>query len=78
LYSLQPSRAAEFGLTKREQEVLQLFVSGYRIKATAEALGVEAVTIRVHLASLRRKICGFEHMPLGLQALELGIIVRRN
>ena len=47
---------SDVGLTPRETEVLTLLVRGYRNKRIAKELGVEEVTVKVHLYHLFQKL----------------------
>jgi DNA-binding NarL/FixJ family response regulator len=44
------------GLTKREQEILQLLAKGYLYKEIASHLGISSNTVRVHLHTIYEKL----------------------
>ena len=48
--------AAEWGLSPREQGVLELVASGLRNRAIAEALSISENTVKFHVANLLRKV----------------------
>lgn len=48
--------AAGFGLTRREKEVLNYLVCGAANKEIANALGLQVVTVKLHVHSLCRKL----------------------
>ena len=50
------SLAGEYGLSQREAEVLELLVSGFRLKAIAEELVVSENTIKVHTRHIYQKL----------------------
>jgi DNA-binding CsgD family transcriptional regulator len=51
-----PAASAEWGLSKREYEVLSLVVSGTRNRAIAEALSISENTVKFHVANLLKKM----------------------
>ena len=48
--------AAEWGLSPREQGVLELVASGARNRAIAEVLSISENTVKFHVANLLRKV----------------------
>ena len=48
-------REAEYGLTAREREVLELIAAGKSTAATAEALGVSLNTVKWHVKQILAK-----------------------
>ncbi len=44
------------GLSKREQEILDLLVKGYRYKEISDALGISFDTVRSHLRNIYEKL----------------------
>lgn len=55
----------DFGLTKRENEILDLLAKGYRNKEIAEELFVSANTIRTHIYNIYEKL----HVQSRIEAL---------
>jgi DNA-binding CsgD family transcriptional regulator len=73
-YGIDRGRADETGLTRRELEILLLFVEGFSSKEMGRKLGIAPSTVRVHLRSLRQKLDA--NRALGLTALERGVLTR--
>lgn len=68
-----PEAAKAQGLTRREAEIVAHLASGTSTKATAYALGLDAVTIRSHLRSALAKLgLGSRTDLIGLRARLLG------
>ena len=55
--------------TGRQREVLELLVSGRSNKEIAAALGIEARTVKMHVASLMRKAGVTNRIALSVHAL---------
>ncbi|MCU1585625.1 MAG: LuxR family transcriptional regulator [Microbacteriaceae bacterium] len=51
-----PAASAEWGLSKREYEVLGLVVAGARNRAVAQSLSISENTVKFHVANLLRKV----------------------
>jgi DNA-binding NarL/FixJ family response regulator len=55
-HKLQHVAPSQDNLSKREQEILDLLVKGYRYKEIAEALGISFETVRSHLKNIYEKL----------------------
>ena len=51
-----PARSEEFGLTRRETEVIALIVSGYTNKDIAQKFGISQHTVKHHLTNIFDKL----------------------
>lgn len=60
--------------TERELKVLERLVLGMSDKEIARSIGVQPVTVRSHVASLRRKLGAQNRAQLAARALVLGLI----
>jgi DNA-binding NarL/FixJ family response regulator len=67
-------RAAERGLSKREQEVLVLAAEGLHSRAIGRELGISDSTVRSHLASLAHKLGARSAVQLGARAVLIGLL----
>jgi two-component system, NarL family, nitrate/nitrite response regulator NarL len=65
--------SATQSLSRREREVLQLLAGGLSNKEIARRLGVETVTVAVHLSSIYRKLGAANRTQAARIALEHGI-----
>jgi DNA-binding NarL/FixJ family response regulator len=63
---------ADFKLTDREKEVLRHLVHGETNKDIARALGLQVVTIKLHVRSVCRKMKAANRTQAALMAKELG------
>lgn len=61
-------------LTPREEEVLRLAASGLTHREIAGRLGIQAKTVRNHLANLYDKLSIHGRAQAVLQAIRLGLI----
>lgn len=52
----QQTTLPDYGLTKRETEILQLLTKGYRYKELADQLFVSIDTIRTHIRKIYEKL----------------------
>jgi RNA polymerase sigma factor (sigma-70 family) len=55
-HKLKRIAPSQDNLSKREQEILDLLVKGYRYKEIAEALGISFETVRSHLKNIYEKL----------------------
>jgi DNA-binding NarL/FixJ family response regulator len=67
------ARAAELGLTERETEVLSKLMAGLSNKEIARALGLQEVTIKLHMRGLFRKLHAKNRTQVVRTALDLGL-----
>jgi DNA-binding CsgD family transcriptional regulator len=65
-------------LSRREAEVLPLIVEGLTDKEVAVRLGIGAVTVRTHVASLRRKLGARNGAQPGAKAARLAHLTERS
>lgn len=67
-------RAAERGLSRREQEVLVLAAEGLHSRDIGKELGISDSTVRSHLASLAHKLGARSSIQLGARAVQIGLL----
>ena len=60
-----PGKVANYDLSKREKEILQLLVEGYAIKQIASELFIAFDTVRTHLKNIYAKL----HVNCGKEAI---------
>jgi DNA-binding NarL/FixJ family response regulator len=65
--------AAEFRLTSRERDVLQLLVAAQSNREIASALGIEERTVKAHVAKLMRKVGVDNRIALSVYAVRQAI-----
>lgn len=65
---------AEPVLSKREEEVLQLFADGWSTTEVAQRLYISAKTVKNHLASIYQKLDARDRTQAVLRAVRMGII----
>jgi DNA-binding NarL/FixJ family response regulator len=53
---VRPSGPADYGLTAREMELLQLMAQGHHYKTAASMLGITRSTVSFHLKQIYRKL----------------------
>lgn len=61
-------------LTLREQQVIRLLVLGATDKEIARELGIEPVTVRTHIGSLRQKLGALNRAQMAARAVALGLV----
>ena len=67
------SKAADLGLTQRESEVLAKLMAGLSNKEIARALGLQEVTVKLHMRGLFRKLHAKNRTQVVRTALDLGL-----
>lgn len=77
LQHAQPGPLAEPILSKREEEVLQLFAEGCGVTDVAAALFISARTVKNHLGSIYQKLDAHDRTQAVLTAARMGIIKLR-
>jgi two-component system, NarL family, response regulator DegU len=70
----QPDAAAAMVLSRREEEVLQLFADGHSTTEVAGRLYISAKTVKNHLASIYEKLDARDRTQAVLTAVRMGII----
>jgi DNA-binding NarL/FixJ family response regulator len=73
-YYTDQDRAAQRGLSRREQEVLVLAAEGLHSRDIGKELGISDSTVRSHLASLAHKLGARSAVQLGARAVEIGLL----
>jgi DNA-binding NarL/FixJ family response regulator len=68
--------AAEPKFTDRESQVLQLLVAGRPNREIAEALGIDATTVKAHVGRLMRKVGVENRIALTMQAVSRNLVER--
>jgi DNA-binding NarL/FixJ family response regulator len=74
LHELAPAPQAPSVLSKREEEVLQLFADGCSPTEVAERLYISAKTVKNHLASIYEKLDARDRTQAVLRAVRMGIV----
>lgn len=74
LHHAQPEPLAEAVLSKREEEVLQLFAEGCGVTDVASALFISTRTVKNHLGSIYQKLDAHDRTQAVLAAVRMGII----
>ncbi|MBK8660099.1 MAG: tetratricopeptide repeat protein [Bacteroidetes bacterium] len=69
-----PAVAAQYGLSPREREILQLLVAGNSYKAMAQALRIEYETVRTHLKRLYAKLSVSNNTEAVAKAVKEGLV----
>jgi DNA-binding CsgD family transcriptional regulator len=72
----EPSQ--DIGLTRREQQILQLIYEGLRPRAIAEELSLATYTVRSHIRNAARRMGVSGAYAAACAALEQGLIRRRR
>jgi DNA-binding NarL/FixJ family response regulator len=67
---------AEPKFTEREGQVLQLLVAGRPNRDIAEALGIDAATVKAHVGRLMRKVGVENRIALTMQAVSRNLVAR--
>jgi DNA-binding NarL/FixJ family response regulator len=67
---------AEPKFTERESQVLKLLVSGRPNREIAEALGIDAATVKAHVGRLMRKVGVENRIALTMQAVNRNLIAK--
>lgn len=70
----EPAAGPEPVLSRREEEVLQLFADGYSTTEVAKRLFISAKTVKNHLASIYQKLDARDRTQAVLRAVRMGII----
>ena len=68
------SPGEQYGLTKREMDVLHLLGRGYRNRQIAESLGLSPTTVKTHLARIFKRLDVSDRTEAVVTAMRLGII----
>lgn len=68
------SSSGDFGLTKREGEILQLIVAGQTNKEIARQLSRSERTVEYHRNRLMRKMSAHNSAQLVRQAIAMGVV----
>ena len=66
--------AKKYALTKREMAVLQAVASGLTDKAVAQRLDISPLTVRKHVASIRKKMGAQSRTEASVRALKEGLV----
>lgn len=61
-------------LTKRELEVLQLIVDGYKNSTIAEKLYITGDTVKTHIRNILKKLCVSDRTQAAIRALRSGLV----
>lgn len=69
-----PAEATEPVLSKREEEVLQLFANGCSTTEVAKRLFISAKTVKNHLSSIYQKLDAHDRTQAVMRAVRMGII----
>lgn len=64
----------EYGLTPREKEVLEFLARGEANKEIANALGLQVVTVKLHVRGICRKLDANNRTQAALKATQLGLV----
>ena len=64
----------QFALTNRELSVLQAVASGLTDKAIGQQLSISPLTVRKHVASIRRKMGAQSRTEASVRALKAGLV----
>ncbi len=67
---------AEPKFTERESQVLRLLVAGQPNREIAEALGIDAATVKAHVGRLMRKVGVENRIALTMQAVSRNLVTR--
>jgi DNA-binding NarL/FixJ family response regulator len=67
---------AEPKFTERESQVLKLLVTGRPNRDIAEALGIDAATVKAHVGRLMRKVGVENRIALTMQAVNRNLIAK--
>jgi DNA-binding NarL/FixJ family response regulator len=67
---------AEPKFTEREAQVLQLLVAGRPNREIAEALGIDAATVKAHVGRLMRKMGVDNRIALSVQAVNRNLVAK--
>jgi DNA-binding NarL/FixJ family response regulator len=70
--------AAEPKFTEREGQVLQLLVAGRPNRDIAQALGIDAATVKAHVGRLMRKVGVENRIALTMQAVSRNLVARET
>ncbi|HMF53793.1 MAG TPA: response regulator transcription factor [Edaphobacter sp.] len=70
------SGSAEPKFTERETQVLQLLVAGRPNREIAEALGIDAATVKAHVGRLMRKMGVDNRIALSVQAVNRNLVAK--
>jgi DNA-binding NarL/FixJ family response regulator len=62
--------------TEREAQVLQLLVAGRPNREIAEALGIDAATVKAHVGRLMRKMGVDNRIALSVQAVNRNLVAK--
>jgi DNA-binding NarL/FixJ family response regulator len=68
------SRGEQYGLTRREMDVLRLLGRGYRNRQIAESLGLSPTTVKTHVARIFKRLEVSDRTDAVVKAFRLGII----
>ena len=68
--------AADPKFTEREAQVLKLLVAGRPNRDIAEALGIDAATVKAHVGRLMRKVGVENRIALTMQAVSRNLVAR--
>jgi DNA-binding NarL/FixJ family response regulator len=71
---LEPVGGEDLGVTKREEEVLQLIADGCSTPEVAERLFISQKTVKNHLASIYQKLDARDRTQAVLRAVRMGIV----
>ena len=64
----------EFNLTPREKEVLKYLAKGDSNKEIAQALGLQVVTVKLHVRGICRKLEASNRTQAAIKATQLGLV----
>jgi DNA-binding NarL/FixJ family response regulator len=74
--SVRRNAAPEPKFTERETQVLQLLVAGRPNRDIAEALGIDAATVKAHVGRLMRKMGVENRIALSVQAVNRNLVAK--
>lgn len=72
--AVPPSASPQWGLTKREQEMIGSVVAGYTNKEIALKFGISEDTVKHHLSNVFDKLGVYNRLELALFALHHGLV----
>ena len=73
-FTVDPARLEQFGITRREHEILQLVASGLSTREIAERLFVSENTVKTHTSRLLTKLDARRRTQAVQRAKEAGLI----
>ncbi|MCU1319982.1 MAG: two component transcriptional regulator, LuxR family [Edaphobacter sp.] len=71
------SGSVEPKFTEREEQVLRLLVEGHPNREIADALGIDAATVKAHVGRLMRKVGVDNRIALSVQAVNRNLLTKQ-